>query len=159
MFEVFGEFNSADEINATAEGLLTEKDFESLKTLCKENGIDEEDAQDYADGILDSLCNTLTAAYGKLQVEVDDLKPYEIMKNWIEYIKSRCLESDEVARAVRRKGKSLKGCMGALLKWSFTNAQSVDKDVVKAAGITAQVKLGIPSMGRAKQIITEYYTK
>ena len=157
MFEVFGEFNSAEEINATAEGLLSEGDIENIYVLAKENGIDKEDAQDYIDGYADELCSPLMAAMGKLQVEADELKPYEIMNDWIEYIKARCNDLDEVARAVRKKGKTLKGCMGALLKWSFSNAQSVDKDVIKAAGITATVKLGIPSMERAKQIITKYY--
>lgn len=157
MFDVFGNFNSSEEINKTAEGLLNEGDIENIYVLAKENGIDKEDAQDYIDDIVDELCNPLMAAFGKLQVETEDLKPYEIMNDWIEYIKSRCSESDEVARAVRRADKSLKGCMGALLKWSFNNAKPVDKEIVKVAGITATVKLGIPSMGRAKQIITEYY--
>lgn len=160
MFEVFGEFDSFEEINESAKGLLEEGDLDNIKELAKENGLDEGDAEDYIDGVYDSLCNAMTAAFGKLQVETDDLKPYEIMKDWIEYIKQRISESDEVARAVRRKGKSLKGCIGALLKWSFNNAQPVDKDIIKAAGVSAQkVTLGIPSMGRAKQIITEYYTK
>ena len=157
MFEVFGNFNSCEEINKTAEGLLNEGDIDNIYVLAKENGIDKEDAQDYIDDIVDELCNPLMAAFGKLQVETEDLKPYEIMNDWIEYIKSRCSEADEVARAVRRSDKSLKGCMGALLKWSFSEAKPVDKEIVKAAGITATVKLGIPSMGRAKQIITEYY--
>ena len=97
------------------------------------------------------------AAMGKLQIEADDLKPYGIMKDWIEYIKQRCNERDEMARAVRKKGKTIKGCIGALLKWSFSNAQKVDADVMKEAGITATVKLGIPDMGTAKNIITKYY--
>lgn len=158
MFDRFGNFNSSEEINMTAEGLLAEGDIESLLVLAQENGIDTEDAQDYADGLVDELCNPLMAAFGKLQIEAEELKPYEIMNDWIEYIKSRCNERDEIARAVRQKNKSLKDCIGALLKWSFANAKSVDKDILKAAGITnASVKLGIPSIGRAKQIITEYY--
>ena len=33
----------------------------------------------------------------------------------------------------------------------------VDKEILKAVGITYRVTLGIPGMGRVKQIITEYY--
>ena len=40
MFERFGEFDSAEEINLTAEGLKTEGDMESLLVLAEENGIE-----------------------------------------------------------------------------------------------------------------------
>ena len=159
MYEKFGEFDSAEEINAAAEVLKAEGDIESLKKLAEENGLDPEDAEDYADDLVDSLFNPLLAAFGKLKVETEDLKPYEIMKDWIEYIKHRCRERDEIARAVRKKGKSLKECMGELLKWSFKNAETVNSDIAKAAGITVGCKLGIPSMERAKQIISDYYLK
>ena len=68
------------------------------------------------------------------------------------------MESDLLARQVRKKGKSLKGCIAALLTWSFKNQQPVSKDILKAAGASAgKVTLGIPGMARAKQIITDYY--
>ena len=48
--------------------------------------------------------------------------------------------------------------IAALLMWSFKNQQTVDKDIIKAAGVSAgKVTLGIPGMARAKQIITDYY--
>ena len=62
-----------------------------------------------------------------------------------------------MAIAVRKKGKSIKGCIAELLKWSFKNAYQVPDDIVKAAGITATVKMGIPGMGRAYKIIRAYY--
>ena len=74
------------------------------------------------------------------------------MLDWIEYIKGQCMESEEVALAVRRKGKSIKGCIGALLSWSFKNQQDIDKDIIKAAGISAgKVTLGIPGMARQRK--------
>ena len=73
MFEKFGEFDSAEEINKSAEGLKAEGDTESLLALAKENGIDEDDVYDYLDDVVDELCNPLMAAMGKLQVEADDL--------------------------------------------------------------------------------------
>lgn len=158
MFDRFGEFNSAEELNQAAAGQLAEGDIEALIVLAEENGIDKEDAQDYADGIVSELVNPLMAAYGKLDVEAAELKPYEIMGDWLQYIKIRCSEEPEMAVAVRRKGKSLKGCIGELLKWSFKNQHDIDKDILKAAGVNAsRCTLGIPGMGRAKQIITEYY--
>lgn len=158
MFDRFGEFDSADELNASAEGLLNEGDTESLIILAEENGIDREDAQDYIDGAVPEFVNALMAAYGKLTIEAKELKPSEIMNDWLQYIKVRCQEDPAMAAAVRRKGKSLKGCIGALLKWSFQNQRDVDKDIIKAAGVSAnKVTLGIPGMGTAKKIITEYY--
>ena len=158
MFDKFGEFDSAAELNAAAEGLLKEGDTDSIYVLAAENGIDKEDAQDYIEGTVPELANGLMAAYGKLDVEAKGLNPYEIMNDWLQYVKVRCQEDPAMAAAVRRKGRSLKGCIGALLKWSFQNQRDVDKDIVKAAGASAgRVTLGIPGMGRAKQIITEYY--
>lgn len=40
MFDRFGEFNSAEEINETAVNLRKEGDTDSLKVLAEENGID-----------------------------------------------------------------------------------------------------------------------
>lgn len=157
MFEKYGEFDSYREINEAAEGQLAEGDHTAIFEIAKENGIDREDAQDYIDGMVDELVNPVMAANGKLDIEAAELKPQEIMEDWLTYIRIRCLEDEEMALAVRRKGKSLKGCIAEILKWSFKNAKSVDGDIVKAAGITARVTLGIPGMGRAKEIITKYY--
>lgn len=157
MFDKFGEFNSVEELNAAAEGLLKEGDTESILALAEENGIDKEDAQDFIDGVATELANELMAAWGKLDVECKELKPYEIIEDWVAYIKKRCTEEQSVARAVRRKDKSLKGCIAELLKWSFKNAKPVDNDIMKAAGVSGNCKLGIPGMGTAKKMISKYY--
>lgn len=157
MFEKFGEFDSVEELNMAAEGLKKEGDKESLIALAKENGIDEMDAEDYMDDCMDKLANPLMAAVGKLQLEKAEITVKEIVEDWYQYIVSSCEESEEMARAVRRKGKSLKGCMAALLGWSFKNCYAIDKEIAKVAGVTANVKLGIPGMGRAKEIIRNYY--
>lgn len=158
MFDKFGEFDSVEELNMAAEGLKTEGDIESLIALAEENGLDKEDAEDYSDGCAEELASVTMAAFGKIAVEAKELKPYEIMEDWIEYIKARCLEDKNMAIAVRKKGKNIKGAIGELLKWSFKNQYDVDKDIIKAAGVNAsRCTLGIPGMGRAKKIITEYY--
>ena len=160
MFDKFGEFDSAEELNQAAAGLKEEGDLESLKVLAIENGLDREDAEDYADDIAEELATPLMAALGKLKVEAGELKPKEIMSDWLEYIKVRCSEDEHMAAAVRRKGKDLKGCIAALLKWSFANQIPVDTSIIKAAGVSAgKVTLGIPGMKQSKKIITEYYMK
>ena len=160
MFERFGEFDSAAELNLTAEGLKTEGDMESLLVLAEENGIDREDAKDYWEGDIDALTTPCGAAIGKIDVECKDLKPKQIMIDWVDYIRSQCLESEEMAAAVRKKGKSIKGCIGKLLEWSFKNQIPVEKDILKEAKVNAgRVTLGIPGMGEAKKIIRKYYTE
>lgn len=160
MFEIFGEMDSAEEINKTAEGLKNEGDKENLFKLAEENGIDAAFAQMYYAGEIENLCDVATAAIGKIEAEAAELKPVEIIADWVEYIKVSCLDNEELARAVRKKGKSLKGCIGSLLKWSFNARYKVDKDIIKAAGINnASVEMGIPGMGCAKKLIKEYYLK
>lgn len=159
MFDKFGEFDSYKEINELAENLFNEGDHGSIKAMAKENGIDGEIVDLYINGEIPELADAVTAALGKLDIECAEMKPKEIMEDWAEYIRSECMESDRMSAAVRRKGKSLKGCIAEILKWSFKNQQPVDKDIIKAADVTAgRVTMGIPGMGRAKRIIREYYT-
>ena len=157
MFDRFGEFDSVEELNMAAEGFKREGDIESLLAMAEENGIDKEDAEDYADGAVEELANPLMAALGKLKAECRELSPEEIMEDWVQYIQARCTESEEMQRAVRKKGKTLKGCIAELLIWSFRNAKPVDKEILKAAGVNGRCTLGIPGMGRAREIITKYY--
>ena len=158
MWDRFGELDSYKEINELAENLFNEGDTDSLRAMAAENGIGEEFVAVYLTGDIPELCDPLTAALGKIDVEAAELKPKEIMEDWVEYLRGQCMEREDMACAVRKKGKSLKGCIAALLKWSFGNQQAVDKDIIKAADVSAgRVTLGIPGMARAKQIITDYY--
>lgn len=157
LYEKFGELNSAQEINELAENLFNENDIESLRELAKENGLSDM-VQLYLEGELPGLCDTLSAAIGKIEVEAAELKPKEIMEDWVEYLRGQCLENDILAFQVRKKGKTLKGCIAALLKWSFGHQIPIEKEILKEAGISAgRVTLGIPGMAQAKKIITEYY--
>ncbi len=110
-------------------------------------------------GEITELCDDVMAALGKLDTEASELNPPEIMADWIEYVKEQCMESEEMAKAVRSKGKTIKGMIGELLKWGFKHQYNIDKDIMKAAGVNAnKCTLGIPGMGTAKKIIKEYYT-
>ena len=158
MFDRFGDYDSAEGINATAVNLRRENDIEGLEALAKENGIDREVLGVFLSGEILYLCDEMTAAIGKIEVEAEAVKCAGIMEDWVEYIKAQCFERPEIARAVRRKGKSLAGCIAALLAWSFKHQIPVDKGIMKAAGVSAgKCTLGIPGMARAKQIITQYY--
>jgi hypothetical protein len=139
MFEKFGELNSFGEINELAENLFNEGDTESLKAMAKENGIQSDFVDMYLQGEIPVLCDQLTAALGKIDVEVAELKPKEIMEDWVEYLRGQCMENELLAFNVRKKGKSLKGCIAALLMWSFKNQQTVDKDIIKAAGVADDI--------------------
>lgn len=153
----FGEFESFEEINELAENLFNEGDTDSIKVMAAENGIPEEMIQLYINGEIPVLCDAMTAALGKLEVEAQELKPEEIMLDWLEYIRSQCMDNEQLALQVRKKEKSLKGCIAALLKWSFTHQQQISGDILKAANVHVKVTLGIPGMGQAKKIIRDYY--
>lgn len=158
MFDKYGEFDSADEMNAKAAELLAAGNTEGVLILAAENGLDPEDADDFINGDIPELTNALLAASGKLDIEDAKLKLDEIMADWLSYIRMECAENPGMAAAVRRKGKSLKGCIAALLAWSFGHQKQVDKEIIKAAGVNAgRVTMGIPGNGTAKKIIREYY--
>ena len=158
MFEKFGEFDSCEEINELAVNLSNEGDADSIYALAQENGIPREIAEMFVAGDTPEICDAMTAAIGKIGVECAALKPEEIMADWVEYIKACCFGSDEMAQAVRRRGKSLEGCIAELLKWSFGHQKEVDKKILTAAKVTAgRVTLGIPGMAQAKKIIRDYY--
>lgn len=158
MYDRFGEFGSAEEMNETAVNLRKEGDREGLEALARENGIDGETLELFLGGGLPYLCDGMSAAIGKVEVEAEEAGCAEIMGDWVEYIKEQCFARPQMAAAVRRKGKSLKGCIAEILKWSFGHQVPVDKEVLRAAGVTAgRCTLGIPGMATAKRIITEYY--
>lgn len=163
MFEKFGEMDSFEEINLAAEGLKNEGDKESLFALAAENGVDKDDAEDYLMGYTQELIpNAILGALAKLKVEISaNTKLYEgqeLINDWICRIRMRAIEEDTFARAVRRKGKSLKGCIVSILKWSFNNMVTLDGELVKAAGVNAgRVALGVPGMRTATELINAYY--
>ena len=161
LFQKFGEMGSYEEINSLAENLKREGDFESLKELAIENGIDAEEAEDFYDGAKECLIdNALMAALGKIDVEEKELSinGEDILKDWVDYIRTKCTESELMQKAVRSKEKSLKGCLGQLIKWGFEHQMSIDREIIKAAGVNAsKVTSGTPNMKTAKLIITRYY--
>ena len=112
----------------------------------------------YLEEAIPSLCDSTSAAIGKIDVECMKLKPKELMLDWVEYIKGLCMENEMIAHQVHKKGKTLQGCMAVLLEYSFKNQITVDKAIIKVAGVSAgKVTFGVPGMAKAKELIRNYY--
>jgi hypothetical protein len=111
MFDQFGEFDSVEELNLAAAGLLKEGDMKSLKALAKENGIEEEDVNDYVAGETNELTDVIGAAIGKLQMEKTKANAYESII--ADYLMANSGE-ETLARAIRKKGKSVKKALAAM---------------------------------------------
>lgn len=176
MFDTYGEFGSAEEINNRADELFNAGVRQGVIDLAKENGIPEEYAQAYLEGEIPFLCDAGTAAVGKIEIERQETVLEGVLEDWIGYIEAQAMENEELARAVRSKGKSLNGCIAELVLASLLNQKQVDKaileivekrvkqekiDLKKQTGIEPRwlqyTKLGFPGMRSAKKLIRDYY--
>lgn len=115
MFDLFGEM-TAEEINKTAEGLKKEGDIENVYKLAEENGIGKEYVEMFLQEDMQVLCDEMTAAVGKLDVEMKEkeVKAYEKKipaEPIVEYLKQKAMEDAAVALKIREKGKSLAECL------------------------------------------------
>ena len=117
MFEGFGNFDSAEELNACAKGLLEEGDILHLDILASENGLPKAMLQSYLHGTQQELTVPLNAAIGKLEIERRDLKKDGMPANEIvSYLQMQCFENMQLARGIRRRSKSLEKCMKQIKK-------------------------------------------
>lgn len=166
MFDVFGEFDSAEEINKVAAAQLAEGDKEAIRKIAKENGIDTEDAEDYISGAVQEFVTPLLAAMGKLEIEAQDLDLKGIIEDWKETVMEICKEDNEICVAVRKKGKYLRDCMASLIKYSFEHKEQVSEKIVQVTKVNHNGKLekmrsplylGVPNRFQVKKLIKEYY--
>lgn len=163
MFERFGEFDSAEELNRAAAAQLAEGDTEAVFLLAEENGIDREEAQDYLDGCTEELATPLMAAIGKLKVESAELKLGGVLVEWVDELRDLCLEREGFVYAVRRKGKELAAYLALTADCGYENRAVVDRQIVKR---TKKVKslvgnhefaIGIPDKRTRRDLALEYY--
>lgn len=168
MFDKFGEFDSAQEINEAAAAQLAEGDTEAVIAIAEENGIDREDAEDFINRTVQELCSPLMAAYGKLKVESKYLDIGGILTDWKDAVAEACTEDEAFCMAVRKRGKSLQECMAALIKYAFENKVRISDKIVNVTkimhhGKLVQMKgplyLGVPGRAEVKRLIREYYMK
>lgn len=171
MFEVFGEFDSAEEINKKAAELKAAGDEDNLKKLAVENGFEVEDAEDYANGIIDVLCSPLMAAIGKLELECKELGLKSTNRNWLVDVVDILKEyagDPEIALGIRRKGKRLVEYMAMLISYSFEHRLKVPDEIVnivkikmnkdsKPQAFKGPLYIGIPDKLTIKKLALEYY--
>lgn len=151
MFKLFGEFNSVEELNQAAAGQKEQGDLKALKTLAGENGIDIEYAIAYAEGALDQMADYMTAAIGKLDVEIKEAAGNPETKDSIEamgkYLQAHCTE-ESLARNIRKKGKRLSDAVAEIRK-------AAEKRITKRSGT---VCVHIPQ-AEVYQMLRDYYGK
>ena len=177
MFDKFGQLDSVEELNEKARQLKEEGKTEDIAVLAEENGFEDYVAEMYLEGTIPVLCpDPEDAALAKLTVEKADTQTDGVIGDWVSYIEAQCIGDTAMARAVRRKGKSLKGCMAELLVYALTHQRPVDGDILKRAEIIVKdrkinlkkeagmepawlkhTKVGIMDMGTAKDLIRKYY--
>ena len=127
MYDIFGNMDSIEEINACAAGLLQEGDGERILELAEENGIPEVFAQDLIEGRSTELTDCMNAAIGKLDIEAAGYKNNQIpVEPILDYLKSQCTD-EHFAVCVRRRTKSVKKCMELI----EDNCKKIQKDTGK----------------------------
>ena len=89
----FGVFDTVEELNRAAAAQMAEGDNEALFALAAENGIGQEDVEDYLKGYADELATPLMAALGKLEMEAAELQLQSQLSDWKDQIASMCGES------------------------------------------------------------------
>lgn len=163
MYDKFGVFDSADEINRAAAAQKAQGDEEAVYGIAKENGIDQEDVHDYLDGVINELVSEQTAAIGRIEVEEKEFGLKGILADWADEIIDLVYSMPGMAAAVRRKDKGLDGYIAALAEYGYENRVTVDKRIVEKAPSCKRVcgghefAIGVPGKKERKNIAVEYY--
>lgn len=143
------------------------KNGTDLKAIAFNSGLDELDLEDAKDATAAgmeplTIITPYFVAEAKLKKECEKYNlNTSILADWVEYIKKIALDSEEMARKIIKKDKSLEDCLAELIEYSFNNAFDIPSEIAKKAipNIHGKVTLGIPNMLEAKRIITNYYSK
>lgn len=158
----FGIFEHFEELNRAAAAQKKEGDKEALIALALENGLEKEDAEDYWETEDEDwgLCNATMAALGKLKLEEQELKLQSQMKDWKDFVAQMVLEDEtgDLARAVFSPKKELAEVLAAGLKTASRNRITVDKRIIKKAGLPERAAyIGMCGRDELRGIITRYY--
>lgn len=163
MWEKFGEFDSAEELNRAALAQRNEGDTEAVRTLAEENGLDPEDAEEFLAGDVDFLALPFNAAVGKLTVERKELRLEGVLEDWTNDLIDMCSENKELSLAVRRKGKELAEYIARIIDEGYEHQIKVDDRIVAK---TQQVKkimgghvltIGAEDARTRRHLAVEYY--
>lgn len=163
MFEKFGEFDSAEELNRAALAQRNEGDEEAVRALAEENGLDPEDAEDFLAGDVDFLALPFNAAVGKLTVERKELRLEGVLEDWTNDLIDMCSENKELSLAVRKKGKELVEYIARIIDEGYKHRITVDRRITAK---TQQVKkimgsrvltIGAEDARTRRRLAVEYY--
>ena len=162
MFEKFGEFDSAEELNRAALAQRNEGDTEAVRTLAEENGLDPEDAEEFLAGDVDFLALPFNAAVGKLTVERKELRLEGVLEDWTNDLIDMCSENKELSLAVRRKGKELAEYIARIIDEGYEHQIKVDDRIVAKTQQVKKIMGGhVLTIGaedaRTRRLAVEYY--
>ncbi len=163
MFDKFGEFDSAEELNRAAAAQFAGGDEQAIYDIAEENGIDKEDAEDFMDGIIPELVTVRTAAIGKLKVEAEEYHLKGLLGEWVDELRALCMEDEEFAKAVRKKNKELAGFVAKIADHGYEYSVEVDKRIVaktnKVKSIVGSHKfsIGIPDKKTRRELAKAHY--
>lgn len=144
MFDKFGEMGSWQELNELAKNLWKEGDEESLKTLCKENGIDYQDVKEAAEDGVELYITPAMAAMGRITVEEKESKIPDGAKEVIYGMAKLIVTDPHTAPKLIVKGKRLDGVWKKLRDIAEKNKKG---NVGVACGTDRELK----------KIILDYY--
>lgn len=144
MFDKFGEMGSWQELNELAKNLWKEGDEESLKTLCKENGIDYQDVKEAAEDGVELYITPTMAAMGRITVEEKESKIPAEAKEVIYGMAKLIVTDPHTAPKLIVKGKRLDGVWKKLRDIAEKNKKG---NVGVACGTDRELK----------KIIMDYY--
>lgn len=160
MFGRFGLLKSVEELNAAAEGFLKEGDTESLALLAEENGIDEEDAEDYGDGLTEEFATQTAAAIGRLKVirrekiNKERNSRYRQNQTYILQIIKGMLSEPEVAAGIMERENIIQDTVEALKKHSVQTGTDEDmRNLIRA------MVMGEPELKKMAEEIVERYSE
>ena len=112
-------------------------------------------------GEFDSSEEINEAAAGQLAEGTEEylgLKETTAEYDYASYILKECEADFELCKAVRKKGKSLAGAIGEVLKMAWKIKEDIHPDILKAAGIPCgRVQSGSPGMAIVAKTMREYY--
>lgn len=148
--------NNIEELNKKAEELKLMKDLKGLNKLCKDNGVDEEDAADYMEGYIENLFTPFIFAMGKLN---EEKKKLDLPTEMIYYTDSimELAKDPSLATAICSPDKNLVGALGALLKVASKNRKEIPEAIVKAAGYNGKIFTGNIDKVVFKDTVRKYY--
>lgn len=163
MWEKFGEFDSAEELNRAALAQRNEGDTEAVRTLAEENGLDPEDAEEFLAGDVDLLALPFNAAVGKLTVERKKLRLEGVLEDWTNDLIDMCSENKELSLAVRRKGKDLAGYIALIIDYGFKKRITVNGRITDRTQQAKQIMgshaltIGAEDARTRRRLALEYY--